>query len=295
MSRVAAIDIGTNSTRMLICDLGPAGPVDVARTERVTGLGRGSTDTGQLATDSIGRTVGVLSEYRQAIDAAQVVQVRAVATAATREASNREVFLDTAERVLGFRPEAIGGEEEASLCFRGATSRSANPRDAVVIDIGGGSTEFVNHEGGVSVPLGSVRLTERQLPTHPAAVNDVAAARRAAGKAMAVATPYRRPVGIGTAGTWTSLAAMRRGRCDMTALEGTSVRLADLVTLVDRLADMSLEEKRAIPGLDQLRAPIILGGAIVAEASLRSLNLPEVQVTVHDILDGVCLGMGDAP
>ena len=297
MPRFAAVDVGTNSTRLLVADVGREGMADVERIEKVTGLGRDSTRSGRLTPEAIGRTVGVLAEYGQQIGSAGVAGSRAVATAATRDAANREEFLAAARQALGFRPDVIDGEEEADLCFRGATARHGDPGRMVVVDIGGGSTEIVTDDGGVSVNIGSIRLTERCLPTHPAAPEHLAAARRTASEAMQPAGLTQRPEALGTAGTWTTLAAIhqRLDRFDPARVEGASLSLTDLEGMVSRLSRLTLEEKRAIPGLDPLRAPVILGGAVVAETALQVLGLEQITVTGYDILDGVCLALAEDP
>ncbi|MXZ07208.1 MAG: exopolyphosphatase [Acidimicrobiia bacterium] len=291
--RVAAVDIGTNSTRLLIWDLGTKGaddPVDLERIDQVTGLGRGADDCGRLAPDSIERTVRVLAHYGRLIERTRPVAARAVATAATRDAPNREEFLDAAQQALGFRPEVIAGTEEAALAFQGATFRRADLDQIVVIDIGGGSTEIVTKSGVVSVNLGSVRVTERFLPDHPARSEQVAAARRAVEEALGPAGPFPNHRGLGTAGTWTSLASLhlyRKGK-PWSVVDGTRLGSGDLDRIVSWLASLTLQEKRTLPALNKKRAPIILGGALIAEAALRTLGLGEITVTGTDILDGVC-------
>ena len=295
MPRFAAVDVGTNSTRLLIADVERHGMADVERIEKVTGLGRNSTRSGRLAPESIERTVRVLAGYGRRIGSAGVAGARAVATAATRDAVNREEFLDAARHALGFRPDVISGEEEAGLCFLGATTRTGDPGRTVVVDIGGGSTEIVTDQGGHSVNIGSIRLTERCLPTHPAAPDHLAAGRREAARLMGAADPPRRSHAMATAGTWTSLAAMHLGldTYDSHEVDGTTLHLSDLERMVAWLGSLSLEEKQAIPSLDPRRAPIILGGAVVAETALRVLDLEAITVTGYDILDGVCLTLAD--
>ena len=285
--------MGTNSTRLLIADLTRDGLVDVERIENVTGLGRGVDRSGRLSSEAIERTTHVLSSYADLIRKAEVSAARAVATSAARDASNGDQLVKKAGRALGFPPEIIGGEEEASLIFTGATGRFADPDGTLVVDVGGGSTEIVVGEGGVSTDIGSIRLTERCLPTHPATAADLTAARREAVRVMSGADLPNRRRGVGTAGTWTSLAALHTGldSYDPDAVEGTVLSLDTLRKLVTWLASLTLEEKQALPALDPRRAPIILGGAIVAETSLRLLGLDRITVTGHDILDGVCLSL----
>ena len=293
MPRFAAVDIGTNSTRLLIADVDREGVVDVERIEQVTGLGRDSSRSGRLTAGAIERTTRVLAGYGRRIRSAGASKARAVATAATRDAINRQEFLEAARESLGFRPDVIGGEEEAALCFRGATARSGARGETVVVDIGGGSTEIVTEHGGISVNIGSIRLTERCLPAHPAGPGHLAGARAAATEALRPADPGGRKHGLGTAGTWTSLAAIRRPTEPYRpeAVEGATLTLSDLEELVNWLGTLTLDQKQAIPGLDPMRAPVILGGAIVAEAALQVLDLDRITVTGYDILDGVCLAL----
>ncbi len=295
MPRFAAVDIGTNSTRLLIADVERHGMADVERIEKVTGLGRDSTRSGRLAPEAIERTVQVLAGYGRRIGSTGVAGARAVATAATRDAVNGEEFLAAARQALGFRPDVISGEEEAELCFLGATTRNGDPGRTLVVDIGGGSTEIVTDQGGLSVNIGSIRLTERCLPTHPAAPEHLAAARRFAAEAMGQAVLGQRPEALGTAGTWTTLAAIHQqfDRFDPAHVEGAGLSLTDLEVMVARLGRLTLDQKRAIPGLDPLRAPVILGGAVIAETALRSLGLESITVTGYDILDGVCLALAE--
>ncbi len=285
--------MGTNSTRLLVADVSERGFEDVERIENVTGLGRGVDSTGRLSSGGIERTLRTLSMYGAAIRRTDVQAARAVATSATRDATNGNEFVEAATEVLGFRPEIIGGEEEAALVFAGATRLVGNPDDVLVIDIGGGSTEIVSHREGISIDIGSIRLTERRLPHHPATLADLAGARLEADRIMRAADIAVRPTGVGTAGTWTTLAALRLGidSQDPTQVEGAALNLDDLEYLVGWLASLSLAEKQSLPAMNPKRAPMILGGAIVAETALRTLGLEQVTVTGYDILDGVCLSL----
>ena len=285
--------MGTNSTRLLIADLTRDGLVDVERIEKVTGLGRGVDRSGRLSPDAIARTTRVLQSYSRRIRETGVEAARAVATSAARDATNQDEFVEAARRALGFRPDIIGGEEEARLVFAGATEGTPDPGATLVVDIGGGSTEIVTDAGGVSTDIGSVRLTERCLPAHPASARDLAAARREAALVMGAAAVPLRSRAMGAAGTWTSLAAihLRLDTYDSHEVEGTTLHLEDVVRMVAWLGSLSLGEKEAIPSLNPKRAPVILGGAVVAETSLRLLGLDRIIVTGHDILDGVCMSV----
>lgn len=285
--------MGTNSTRLLVADVSERGFEDIERIENVTGLGLGVDGTGRLSSEAIERTLRTLSTYRAVIRRIDVQATRAVATSATRDAANGNEFVDAATEVLGFRPEIIGGEEEAALVFAGATRLVDKPDDVLVIDIGGGSTEIVSNRLGVSIDIGSIRLTERCLPHHPATPADLADARREAGRVIGGADLADRPTGIGTAGTWTTLAALSLGLDSQKPMEveGAGLNLDDLEKLVRWLASLSLAEKQSLPAMNPKRAPMILGGAIVAETALRTLGLEQVTVTGYDILDGVCLSL----
>ena len=293
--RVAAVDIGTNTTRLLIAEFEGGQIRDIERIATVTALGRSVDQTGRLAEDAIARTLPVLAKYGEVIVAAGVVNCRAVATSASRDAANRQEFFDLAQNELSFRPELISGTEEASLSFAGATANVERPAETVVIDCGGGSTEFVTSHGGVSVDIGSVRLTERCLPNHPASLVELDAARTEAARVIAIRDLPDRSTALGVAGTWTSLAAINLdlGTYDAVAIEGTVILLDHVRRLVNWLAGLTLDGKQAIPSLDPKRAPVILGGAIVAEASLQALALDRVTVTEHDILDGICFELAD--
>ena len=291
--RVAAVDMGTNSTRLLIADLTNDRLAEIERVENVTGLGRGVDSSGRLSADAISRTTRVLKGYGRRIRETGVEAARAVATSAARDAANQAELVEAARRALGFRAEIIGGEEEARLAFAGATAGTPDPTNTVVVDIGGGSTEVVTDAGAISTDIGSIRLTERCLPRHPAGSADLARARREAARTMGDVDLPSRSRGMGVAGTWTSLAAihLKLESYTLHEVEGTTLHLEDVVRMTAWLGSMSLEEKETIPSLNPMRAPIILGGAVVAESSLRLLALDRIAVTRHDILDGVCLSL----
>jgi exopolyphosphatase/guanosine-5'-triphosphate,3'-diphosphate pyrophosphatase len=288
--RRAAVDIGTNSTRLLIVD---GQGTDLDRREHVTGLGRGVDRSGLLGPEPITRTLDVLDGYRRIIADHGVEVVRAVATSAVRDASNREEFLDAAAAALGERPECIDGLEEARLAFRGATAELGGEAGRLqVIDIGGGSTEFVTADGEISVDIGSVRLTERVLGSQPATFDQLVEASNLVEDLLAVVPVPEEPFRlIGVAGTWVSLAGIERGTRHR--LHHTSLSRIQLDHLVARLAASTHAQLASTPGLDPSRAPVILGGALVARQSLRHLRVGEVLVSEHDLLDGVVAGLAD--
>jgi exopolyphosphatase/guanosine-5'-triphosphate,3'-diphosphate pyrophosphatase len=171
--KVGVVDIGTNSMRLLLVD----GSGDFGRWEEVTGLGRGVDATGELSESAILDSLTALARYGSLMDEVGVTKRAAVATSASRDASNREAFFDRVEQVLGVRPALISGAEEGALAYAGATRDLNLPGPTVVSDIGGGSTEFATEAGGVSVEIGSVRLTERHLPNRPASSTELTGAR----------------------------------------------------------------------------------------------------------------------
>jgi exopolyphosphatase/guanosine-5'-triphosphate,3'-diphosphate pyrophosphatase len=263
--------------RMLIGD----GVVELGRWEEVTGLGRGVDSTGRLSDDAIAATIPVLSDFGRLMDRHGVVRRRAIATSASRDASNRESFFDLAEVSLGVRPDLICGEEEARLAYTGATTRFEGVAPYLVCDIGGGSTELVTEATAVSVDIGSVRLTERALPGRPVPQGQLVAARALVAELLSGVEPG--PVGslIGVAGTWTELPGLARGQDD------AEVTRSEVTAVVEMLAAMTVEDTARLPTLNPKRAPVILGGAVIAEAVMHRCLIDVCHVTIHDTLDGV--------
>jgi len=281
--RLAAVDIGTNSMRLLIVQKIEDGIVELGRWQRVTGLGAGVDATGVLSAEGIDRTLLALAEFGGRMKDLEVERRRAVATSASRDAANREAFFDIAEIALGVRPELISGDEEASLAFNGATLGLPLAPPHVVVDIGGGSTEFVTVDGGRSVEMGSVRLTERLLGNRPPSVEELAAAKGLVRESFAGITPIVGSV-VGVAGTWTSLAGIHLADQEVHL---TSLTVGEVAVLVDSLATLTIEQTAALPGFDPARAPVILAGAVIAEAAMAALGAERVTVSNHDLLDGV--------
>lgn len=303
--RVAAVDIGTNSVRLLVANYIAGDLFGGERLEwedrrvAVTRLGEGVDRSGEVSEEAIGRTVAVLAGFGEAVRSWNVDAKRAIATSATRDAANREVFLARAELALGFRPEVIDGTEEAALSFRGTAAGVVGDRPLLVIDPGGGSTEFVLGSEGVehaaSVDIGSVRLTERDLPDHPASDEQVAAARRQVDSIFAaVDFPAAPGTVIGVGGTFASLAAILLDLpgYDPAATQGTAFPAGLFGGLVTRLSGLTVAETAAIPSLDPGRADVLLGGAIVVERAVARSGASEVVVSEADILDGIALSAG---
>lgn len=304
MKRVAAIDIGTNTTRLLVADVTRAAgdrraQVDwLRRRSIVTRLGEGVDARGVFADHAIERTVAVLARYADDIAELGCVAVRAVATSATRDASNRDEFLDQAASALGVRPDVIRGEEEARFAFRGATGGGVGAPPHLVIDPGGGSTEFVfghdEPETIASVDIGSVRLTERLLPDKPATAAQLGAARRHVDQLLVAQVPALQPeTVIGVGSTYTALAALALGltEYDSDAVHARVLALSDIHELADELATMTLADLEALPSLDPARAPVVVGGAVVAERALGQVGAQAIVVSERDLLDGIALDL----
>jgi exopolyphosphatase/guanosine-5'-triphosphate,3'-diphosphate pyrophosphatase len=285
--KVGVVDIGTNSMRLLITD----GVTEFGRWVEVTGLGRGVDASGQLSEDAMERTLAVLRRFGSHMTALDVEKRYAMATSATREASNRVEFLDRAEQALSVRPEVISGTREGLLSFDGAEADFVVDEPIVVSDIGGGSTELAIYDEIMSIWMGSVRLTDRMSSAYPLPVPEFE-------EAMEMAqTPFRGidfdfvATHIGVAGTWTSLAAIAQDlpRYESSKVHGYWLDTLELDRVVDMLCGMTLGEIEAIPSLDPNRAPVIRAGAMVAHAVAGSIGLDTTLISVKDSLDGAAL------
>jgi exopolyphosphatase / guanosine-5'-triphosphate,3'-diphosphate pyrophosphatase len=296
--RVAAIDIGTNSVRLLISD---ANGRELERAMRITRLGQGVDVSGELRADAIARTVEVLATYGAAIQAHGVQRVRAVATSAARDARNSQTFFEAAERAIGVRPELLSGEEEALLSFRGATAGLA-PSDGpfLVIDIGGGSTEFVlgqhQPEALISVQMGCVRMAERYLKSDPptpeqldACITDV---RRELERVRERIDVKRARRVIGLAGTVTAIAALQLGldHYDARRTHHSLLSRAGVEAALALLSSANLEARRGLLA-EPKRAEVIVGGAAVLITIMREFAIGELLVSEHDILDGLAASL----
>lgn len=293
--KVGAVDIGTNTVRLLIADVAGGEARYLGRSVVVTGLGAGLEATGALGEESIRRSLDVLADYRLSCEEAGVERITAVATSATRDASNAEIFLEAAA-ALGVMPRVISGDEEGGLSFRGVASCLNPARPVLVIDPGGGSTEFVLGESepvyATSVDIGSLRLAERALPDRPARADQVAAAAAEAARELgAVELPAPPASVVGVGGTFTALGgiALEMEVYDRTRVHGSVLTQARLDELVERLAGLTLPETEVIPSLDPARAPAILGGAVVAAEALRHSRVGSLTVSESGLLVGLAL------
>jgi exopolyphosphatase / guanosine-5'-triphosphate,3'-diphosphate pyrophosphatase len=304
--RVAAIDCGTNSIRLLIADPGPDGRlVDVVRDMRIVRLGQGVDRTGRLAPEAIERTREALTEYAELIDKHGAATVRMVATSATRDAANRADFVAMVRAVLGADPEVISGAEEAELSFAGAVAGLPGAVAPVLVaDIGGGSTELVlgDRTGGRplrahSMNVGCVRMTERHLRSDPpttqqidATVADVRAAIAGAARDVPVTAAA---TFVGVAGTVTTLAALVLGlpAYDPVAIHGSTMTAEQIHDVTARLLAMTHEQRATLPVMHPGRVDVIGGGAVVLRELVDATGVPRVVASEHDILDGIALNL----
>jgi exopolyphosphatase / guanosine-5'-triphosphate,3'-diphosphate pyrophosphatase len=298
LSALAAIDIGTNSVRLLVTD---GSGRELERLMRMTRLGQGVDVTGELRPEAIARTVTVLVDFASRMKAHGVVRMRVAATSAARDARNGSDFFDAAERALGARPELLSGDAEARWSFYGATlglAQSDGP--FLVIDLGGGSTEFVlgtdRPEAAISLQMGCVRMTERHLHGDPPTVEQVRACeddvRRELARVRAVIDVTKARSVIGLAGTVTALSAMQLGltKYDATRTHHSRLSAAQVTELCARLARASVAERRGLL-VEPARAEVIVGGALSLATLMSELGLAELLVSECDILDGLAASL----
>ena len=304
--RLAGIDCGTNSIRLLVADAAPGGAlVDVVREMRVVRLGQDVDRTGRLAPEAIERTRVALQDYAGTIRELHADRVRMVATSATRDAANRADFVSMVEAELGVPPEVISGDEEARLSYAGAVaSLPVTGGRVLVADIGGGSTELVLGHGSdllasASMDVGCVRMTERHLHDDPPTAQQIAATvddLRAAIATAAEDVPIRTAdTFVGVAGTVTTIAAIALGldRYDPDAIHGSVVGAGQVAEVTDRLLRMTHAERAALPVMHPGRVDIIGGGALVLRTLVEEAGAREVIASEHDILDGITLSLLD--
>ncbi len=306
LTRVAVVDLGTNSTRLLVADVADGNLTEVVRGLRITRLGEGVDQRRRLLPLPIARVRNALSEYRRELEALGAERTLAFATSAVRDAENGEAFLGEVEWSYGFRTRLLSGEDEARLTYAGVTSGRALRRPILVIDIGGGSTELVaGSEQGIdfhtSLDIGCVRLTERFLPGDPPSQEELDACAVAVRTLLAERVP--RSVGgegvaaVGVAGTLTTLAALdlRLAEYDPERIHGHQLSAAAVGRELDRLAALPLEERRRLPGLEPERAPVIVAGVVILREVLAHFGLDCVEVSERDILHGAALEAATLP
>ncbi len=302
--RVAAIDCGTNSIRLLIADVNPesGNVLDIDRRMEIVRLGQGMDSTGEFAVDALERTFAACDSYASVIASHNVDRVCFVATSASRDARNRDVFIAGVTSRLGVEPDVISGDEEARLSFAGATNGlvgAAAPY--LVVDIGGGSTEFVlgvtTPQAARSVNIGCVRMTERHFRNDPpsqseidAAIADIDAAIGLAGETVSLGEAKTL---VGLAGSVTTVAAiaLELTEYDPARIHGARLSAETIDAVSDRLLSLSRDERTQIPVMHPGRVDVINAGALVLRRIVHLTGLSDVLVSEHDILDGIALAL----
>ena len=306
MTRVAGVDIGTNSTRLLVADVEDGRIGDLERDTRVTRLGEGVDERHKLLPEPIARVRNVLSDFRRKIESLGGERTLAIATSAIRDAENGEAFLGEIEWSYGFETRLLSGHDEALLMFRGVTAERVLQAGTVVVDVGGGSTELLaGGPDGVrwhdSLDIGSVRLTERFLHSDPPTEDELSACADAARALLAERVPEDVRADatalIGVAGTITSLAGLDLGleEHDRERVHGHVLTLDALQRQLERLASVPLDERRKLRPLDPDRAPVIVAGAVIVREVVAFLGVDGLEVSARDILDGVALAADELP
>jgi len=303
--RLAALDVGTNSTRLLVADVaGGAIVAEHAREMVITRLGKGVDRTGRFDPAALARTLEVLAGYAATCRRLGVERRRLVATSATRDAADRQVFLDGVRDLLGVEPEVLTGQAEAAAAYRGATAGLDGDQPTLVVDIGGGSTELILGDGTtsramVSLDIGCVRLFERHLHGDPPTAAEVAALRAdvAAHRARVagVLDPAAASRVVGVAGTVTTVTAIALGldTYDPRRIHRATVDASEIAAAADKLAAMTVAERAALPVMAKGREDVIAAGALLLDELVRRFELREVIASESDILDGVLLGLAE--
>ena len=305
MVRLAALDVGTNSTRLLVADV--EGGVIVAEQARemvITRLGKCVDRTGRFDPGALARTLEVLAGYAETCRRLGVERRRLVATSATRDAADRQVFRDAVGDLLGVEAEVLTGQAEAAAAYRGATHGLDGAQTTLVVDIGGGSTELILGDGTaakamVSLDIGCVRLFERHLHSDPPAAAEVAALRADVAGHLArvgeVLDPAAADRVVGVAGTVTTVTAIALGleAYDPRRIHRQTLEAADIGAVAGKLAAMTVAERAAIPVMATGREDVIAAGALLLDELVRRFDLRQVIASESDILDGVLLGLAE--
>jgi exopolyphosphatase / guanosine-5'-triphosphate,3'-diphosphate pyrophosphatase len=304
VTRVAAVDLGTNSTRLLVADVDAGSVEPVVQRLRITRLGEGVDERGRLLPVPIARVRNCLSDFRRELESLGAERTLLVATSAVRDAENGEAFLGEIEWSYGLATRLLSGEEEAALTFRGVTHDREPSETLIVLDIGGGSTELIVGTPGeisfrTSLDVGSVRMTERFLRSDPPNATELEACAAAVRTLLAERLPrdLRVEHAVGVAGTITTIAALDLGLSvyDRFRVHGHRLRPDDVAQQLDRLAALPLADRRAIPALDPERAPVIVAGAVILREAMAHLGLDELEASEHDLLHGAALEAAELP
>ncbi len=295
MTRVGVVDLGTNSTRLLVADVEDGAAREVERRLTITRLGEGVDTRRLLLPTALARVRNALSGYRRLLDELGAERTLAVATSAVRDAENGEAFLGEIEWSYGFATRLLSGDEEAQLTFRGVAAGRELPPGTMVVDVGGGSTELVLDGWHRSLDLGCVRLTERFLHSDPPAPAELEACRE---HVRALLPDEPSPAhAIGVAGTVTTLATLSLGLAEEQPdlVHGHRLDAGWISAEVERLAALPVSRLRGLRGLHPDRAPVIVAGGLVLDETLHRYGLGELEVSEHDLLHGAALAAAELP
>jgi exopolyphosphatase/guanosine-5'-triphosphate,3'-diphosphate pyrophosphatase len=299
MTRVAAVDLGTNSTRLLVADVDGDGLTEIARRLTITRLGEGVDQRRLLLPLPVARVRNCLADYRHELESLGAERTLVIATSAVRDAENGEAFLGEIEWSYGFATELLTGAEEAAMMLRGVTAGRPPLDGVLVVDIGGGSTELVLSADGTvasatSLDVGCVRITERFLVSDPPSTPELAAA---GAYVRSLLPDLEAESAIGVAGTVTTLATLDLGdtEYDPTRTHGHRIPVAAVEAKLDRLARMTLDERLGVAGIEPGRAPVIVAGLVVLHEVMAKYGLAEVEVSERDILHGAALAAAELP
>jgi exopolyphosphatase/guanosine-5'-triphosphate,3'-diphosphate pyrophosphatase len=304
VTRVAAVDLGTNSTRLLVADVEDGRVEEVERRLTITRLGEGVDERRRLLPLPIARVRNCLTDYRRVVERLGAGRTLAIATSAVRDAENGEAFLGEVEWSYGFATRLLSGDEEALLTLRGVTTGRRLEPATLVLDVGGGSTELVvGGPGGVdfhlSLDIGCVRLTERHFRADPTEAGEIDACAKAVRALLAERIPdgVGAAAAIGVAGTVTTLAALDLGldAYDPERIHGHRLPARGVDAELRRLAALPLAERRRVPALEPERAPVIVAGAVVVRETLAHFGLSELEASERDLLHGAALAAAELP
>jgi exopolyphosphatase / guanosine-5'-triphosphate,3'-diphosphate pyrophosphatase len=290
--RVGVVDLGTNSTRLLVADVDADRVDEVSRQTVITRLGEGVDERRKLLPLPVARVRNALSDYRRELEQLGAERVLAIGTSAIRDAENGEAFLGEIEWSYGFATRLLSGDEEADLTRRGVANGRAVDDDTLVLDVGGGSTELITSAERTSIDVGSVRLTERHLRSDPPTREELEAAAQTVRDELPPLDPRD---AIGVAGTITTLAALELGGYDLERVHGHRLTREAVDSLLARLASLPIAERRELPGLEPERAPVIVGGALVVREVLDRYGLDGLEASERDLLHGAALEAAKLP
>jgi exopolyphosphatase/guanosine-5'-triphosphate,3'-diphosphate pyrophosphatase len=301
--RLAAFDVGTNSTRLLVADVDGGGIVaEHTREMVITRLGKGVDRTGRFDPAALARTLEVLAGYAGTCRRLGVARRRLVATSATRDAADRQAFLDGVRDLLGVDAEVLTGRAEAATAYRGATATLEGDLPTLVVDIGGGSTELILGDGRdaramISLDIGCVRLFERHLHHDPPTAAEAAALRADVAAHLATVAGVLDPAAagrvVGVAGTVTTVTAIGLDAYDPRRIHRATLDAAEIAAVADKLAAMTVAERAALPVMAKGREDVIAAGALLLDELVRRFVIRRVIASETDILDGILLGLAE--